>query len=473
MDACDADQTREVFEQPPASKEKIATTGTKGKLVLRGLIGTLIFVGGLGLVFTFRNIHSNAEKKVEVATSIQTLPVKTLVARPVQSYEVSRTYTGEVAALRASELGFERSGKLVDLLVDEGDKVVKGKSLAKLDTSNLKTQLQRLLAEKAQAQARLEELEAGPRKESIAAARAVVLNLEKQTQLERIKRSRRESLYKEGAISREQLDEVAFNAEAIAARMLEARSNLEELVNGTRTEQVLAQKAVIKQLEANISETEINIAKSTLKAPFSGTVATGKLDEGVVVNAGQSVIRLVENARPEVRIGVPVSTIAQLKNNSQLSQVEVGGKTYQAQISSFLPEIDSRTRTQTVVLRLETSSIGKITPGQTARWQITDNVAREGYWLPKKALVKGLRGLWSCYVLVETDKQASANENKAFRLKEQTVEILHQDGDRVLVRGTLTAGDLVVADGVHRLVPGQLVRQIGKGQLPSGEFKIH
>ena len=461
MDAWDADQTREIFEQQPALQKKNITAGSKRKLILRGLIGSFAFLGGLGLIFTSRNVHSSAEK-IETVASIPALPVKTVVAKSVQSYEVSRSYTGEVAALRASELGFERSGKLVKSLVDEGDRVTKGQSLAKLDTSNLKTQRLRLLAEKAQAKARLKELEAGPRKESIAAARAAVLNLEKQTQLERIKRSRRQSLYKEGAISREQLDEVAFNAEATAARLSEARSNLEELLNGTRREQVLAQRAVVKQLEANISDLEINIAKSTLKAPFSGTIATGKLDEGVVINAGQSAIRLVENARPEVRIGVPVSIVPQLKNKNGFSLVEIGGRTYQGTISSFLPEIDSRTRTQTVVLRLEPSSLGKVTPGQTARWQITDKVAQEGYWIPKKALVKGLRGLWSCYILVDTDKQTAVRGNNAFRLKEQTVEILHQDGERVLVRGTISPGDVIVADGVHRLVPGQLVSRVGE-----------
>lgn len=466
MDACDADQTEEVLEQPERRETSInfrdKGSWDKAKFILGGLVGTVFMLGGLGLTFTLSNSQSSGEKKVEAATSVQILPVKTLVAKPVQSYQVLRTYTGDVAALRASELGFERSGRLVELLVDEGDKVVKGRSLAKLDTSNLKTQRLRLLAEKAQAKARLEELEAGPRKESIAAARAAVLNLEKRTQLEQIKRSRRESLHKEGAISREQLDEVAFNSEAIAAQLSEARSKLEELVNGTRTEQLSAQRAVVKQLEANISDLEINIAKSTLKAPFSGTVATGRLDEGVVINAGQSVIRLVENIRPEVRIGVPVSTISQLQNNSQFSQVQVGGRTYQAQIASFLPEIDSRTRTQTVVLKLEPSSVGKVTPGQTARWEITDKISQEGYWLPNKALVKGLRGLWSCYVLESTEEsQAATGRDKAFRLKEQTVEILHQDDERVLVRGTLTAGDLVVTDGVHRLVPGQLVRRIG------------
>jgi hypothetical protein len=34
---------------------------------------------------------------------------------------------------------------------------------------------------------------------------------------------------------------------------------------------------------------------------------------------------------------------------------------------------------------------------------------------------------------------------------------LETDGERVLVRGTLKAGDAIVADGTQRLVSGQLV----------------
>jgi hypothetical protein len=37
------------------------------------------------------------------------------------------------------------------------------------------------------------------------------------------------------------------------------------------------------------------------------------------------------------------------------------------------------------------------------------------------------------------------------------VEILFTDGDQSLVRGTLQAGDRVIASGSHRLVAGQTV----------------
>ena len=66
--------------------------------------------------------------------------------------------------------GFERGGKLVNVFVKEGDRLKSGQSIAKLDVSNLQMQKLQLEAQKAQAQARLDEFVAGPRQQDIAAA---------------------------------------------------------------------------------------------------------------------------------------------------------------------------------------------------------------------------------------------------------------------------------------------------------------
>ena len=64
---------------------------------------------------------TTAQPIVSKQTNI--LPVKTTVIEPVSSYTTTQTYTGEVAALRTSEVGFERGGKLVEVLVEEGDRI--------------------------------------------------------------------------------------------------------------------------------------------------------------------------------------------------------------------------------------------------------------------------------------------------------------------------------------------------------------
>ena len=47
----------------------------------------------------------------------------------------------------------------------------------------------------------------------------------------------------------------------------------------------------------------------------------------------------------------------------------------------------------------------------------------------------------------------------AYRRRE--LELLHEEGERVYVRGTLRDGDLVVIEGLQRLVPDLIVRLAG------------
>lgn len=398
---------------------------------------------------------------------VQPLAVETLTVESAESYTVSRAYTGEIAALRSSELGFTRGGELVQVWVAEGDRVVAGQPLAQLDTASLQAQRRQLTAQLAAAQAQLLELERGPRQEDIAAAEAELRDVENQLQLQEQQRSRREYLYTEGAISREQLDEVTVGADILAARLDRAQSNLDKLLNGTRPEQVAAQQAGVEQLVARIADIDVALDRSTLKAPFDGIVAAQSVDEGGVVGAGQSVVRLVENEAPEARIGLPEAVAQRLVVGTPVT-VTLGASRYSATVKSLLPEIDPDTRTQLVVLQLEAAALATVNPGQTARVEVAETIPTEGIWLPAQALTQDIRGLWSVYVVVP-----AASEADTAIVQPKTVEILHEEslGDagsaavRVFVRGSLQSGDLVVINGVHRLIPGQSVKPM-EGTTP-------
>lgn len=431
----------------PKIKDRLQNQVSRHARLLIGLgIGSLLLIGVPAVRKQLTALPTSATEATEA------LPVDVLTVEPVSSYQVSRSYTGEIVALRTSELGFERSGQLTDVLAEEGDRVSAGQSLAQLDTRNLQTQRRQLEAQKAQALAQLTELQAGPRAEDIAAAAAAVRDLEQQLALQQTQRNRREFLYQEGAISREQLDEFSFGAESLEARLDQARSNLQELQNGTRQEQIVAQQALVRQFDAQIADVDVNIRKSTLTAPFDGVISTRQVDEGTVVNAGQSVIRLVENAAPEARIGMPSTAVNRLQIGLEQT-LRLGGKTYQATVNSILPEVDPDTRTQVVVFTLESSAIPSLSPGQTARVELTETIPTDGVWLPSEALTQGIRGLWTSYVIVPSE---NADED-IYTAEPKSVEILHQADNRVLVRGTLQPGERIVATGVHRLVPNQQV----------------
>ncbi|MEO1390892.1 MAG: HlyD family efflux transporter periplasmic adaptor subunit [Cyanobacteria bacterium J06634_6] len=450
------------------------------RYTLLGTVGLLLAVGG---VAGYQTVTSTPNKTISERGAV--LPVEAEAVERVSSYEVPRIYTGEIVALRSSDLGFERGGELVQVMADEGQRVSAGETLARLDIRNLETQRLQVEAQRAQAIAQLTELQNGARAEDIAAADAAVRDLEQQLTLQQTQEQRREYLYERGAIAREQLDEFAFGANSLKAKLDQARSQLEELRNGTRFEQVDAQAAVVSQLDAQLQNIDVNISKSTIVAPFDGIVAKRISDEGTVVGTGQAVVELVEAAAPEARIGIPASVVNQIQPGTSKT-IRVNNQPYSAEVISILPQVDQNTRTQTIVLAMDTTAIGEVEPGQTARLEIEETVQADGFWLPRGALTQGIRGLWTCYVVVpaseyrgletegdfvenaEKADTRSLEQDQALVVEPRSVEIIQQEttessgsnSTRVLVRGTLEPGDQVVTSGVHRLVSKQRVRTI-------------
>ena len=397
--------------------------------------------------------RNNLESKTSPSVSL--IPVETTIIKPVKSYQVFRTYTGTIVSRRSSALSFELAGKLTNIIVDEGDRVESAIALAFLDTSTLKIKQRELLAQRKQMVAQLKEMQAGTRGETIAAARASVRQLKTELELAHQKSDRRKKLYTEGAISQEQRDEAVNEVATVQARVDREQSQLDELLAGTRSERIEAQQALIEQQDIKIANLELELEKSVLKAPFTGRISARLVDEGTVVEAGQSIFRLVEDRNLEAHIGVPVTTASQIRIGETLP-LQIGRKSYQAKVSSILPELDPNTRTLTIILRLKQGAVTEVFSGQVARLQLTETINTSGYWLPTTALVEGQRGLWSCYVLGKREDIASENKS-VFQVEQKTIEILYTQSDRNLVRGTLQPNNQVIIDGIHRLVPGQLV----------------
>ncbi len=297
---------------------------------------------------------------------------------------------------------------------------------------------------------------AGSRAEDISAARARVDNRSAEVQLLRLKLARREQLMSTNAVSREQYEEIAFGLQSREAQLREAEDDLEELLNGTREEQVRAQRAVVDELDAATAEVDVDIRRGTLRAPFAGTIARRLADEGTIVGVGISVFRLVEDRELEARVGLPVQA-AELLANGSAQRPRIGGRYYDANLAGRFPEVDSATRTRTVILRLDDSAAEDVVHGQIVRLQLEETVEEPGYWLPSTALTKGARGLWACFAAVEPGSTDSVSSD-LFRVERRDVEVLLAQSDRVLVWGTLQSDDRVIEGGIHRIVPGQLVR---------------
>jgi multidrug efflux pump subunit AcrA (membrane-fusion protein) len=406
--------------------------------------------------------------------------VETIRLSSEQDSFLPRSFTGVVAARRASELAFKRAGRVEKVLVDRGEKVMTGQVLAELDTASLKANLAVVQAQRGAANARLSELVAGPRRQTIEAARAQVKEMEALRELAFTTFDRRMKLAASDAISKQDIDDSRLQLAANEGRLDAQRQVLSELEEGTRKEQIAAQEAAVKQLDANIEALQIELQESTLLAPYDAVISKRHADEGVVVQPGATVLKVVELALPEAWIGVSPEMITSLRMGDQYA-VRVRDEAWTGTVKAFLPELDPLSRTQTVIFDIappadlkEGQSTRTTAPesipviGQLAQLDLKQKVTQKGFWLPMTALLRGNRGLWSTFVVVPD--QSSDDGVSRHVIQRCDVEIVQVDSDRVLVRGTLADGDMVVATGLQKLTAGQFVRLAPSQQTPLSQI---
>ena len=417
---------------------------------LIGVIAVVLILAAIAVAYQSGWL-SSAASTPDAATTKTILPVNTQHVQLVDSIEQTRSYTGTVRAHRTSDLAFETAGKIIEVLVNDGDQVEAGQVIARLDTDKLMAQQTATMAQLDQSKFVMSELDAGPRKEQIAAAVADTAAAKSEYENAKIRAERREGLYKNNAIPVEEYEQSKFDVRTAKAVWQAAFERLSELKAGTRKEQLSAQLATVAQLEASAKEMNVAISKSTLVAPYDGTIVRHYLDPGSIAGPATPVCKLVEQSKLEAWIGLPVNVAAQTKVGQQHSVV-IGGKPYDVTVSAKIKELDTNTRTQSLLFKFAPDAAESIVPGQLCQIEITTKVAADGYWIPNSAITRGVRGLSTVMKLVPDSDQP-----ELFRVCRCDVEIIKTDSQRVLVKGTISDGDLVVANGVHRITIGQLV----------------
>ena len=426
-----------------------AQNSTMRRLVTLRILPTAALVLLLGgLVAAGRALPAEGRAPRAAARA---LPVEVATPLAVDGYERVREFTGEVRARRQVDIGFEVAGRVLEIAVDEGDRVETGALLARVDTRRLAAERLRLLAAKREAQAVLAEMRAGPRPEVLDAARTAVGDLEAQVDLLGRKAARRAKLLAQATISDEEYDEIRSLASSLDARLAGARARLRELENGTRRETLDAQVARAEGLDAQIARLDLDLEDGLLRAPFSARVLRRHADEGAVAGPGAPVLTLVEDRVLEAWVGVPPDVALRLPVSSP-HVVRIGRHAFEATLEARLPATDAATRTQTLVLGLPPSAVDQVVPGQVARLEVSERVETDGYWLPSSALTRGVRGLWAVYALEATDDPVG------WRAVRHAVEVLYTEQGRALVRGTLDASTQVVIGNAEKIAPGQAVR---------------
>jgi HlyD family secretion protein len=188
-------------------------------------------------------------------------------------------------------VGSLTGGRVVRVLVDEGQRVAAGQLIVQLETTTIDRQLDEQRAAIEAAKANLAKALAGPRSEEIAQAAAVAANDERD-------RRRLQSLWRDGIVAKQMYDDAATKAKTSAEQLL-------MLKRGTRKEDIDAARAAVEQQQRRLATLMKQRAETDVAAPNAGTVQSMVLRPGDLVAPNQTVAEILEPSELWVRVYIP------------------------------------------------------------------------------------------------------------------------------------------------------------------------
>lgn len=342
----------------------------------------------------------------------QARPVKVaIVAAAPQGRSLS--YSGVVRPRIESAVGFRVAGKIVERLVNVGDRVAADQVVARLDETDLK------LAENS--------------------AKAAVVSA----------RSRRD-------VANDNLER---------AKVLLPKAIISQAAYDTRRNELDAAVAALDSGEAQLRQAVNAVGYATLKADKAGivTAVTGEL--GQVVGAGQTVITLADAGETEIAVAVPEQDAGRLTLGQEAKIALWAGPraSVEGRIREIAGQADAASRTYAVRIAVNT-------PPQTMRLGMTASVALRiddeatPLVIPVTSLIESGEGP-AVFVVDQ--------ESKAVRQTAVTLGGIADDGVRIA--SGLRVGDMVVTAGVQFLrdgmrvkLPGERSQTRSSGPTPNG-----
>lgn len=233
-----------------------------------------------------------------------------------QTQDEGLTLYGNVE-LRQVEIAFNDSGRIAEVLVEEGDEVAKGDVLARLDTARLKPQVAGAKAQVAAQEAALRKLRNGSRPEEIAQARANVKMAEADLNNARRQYQRLSSLAEStggrAVTSERELDAARTAMESAEARLAANQQVLALAVAGPRKEDIDRAAAQLDASRAELALLEQQLADAELIAPTDGVVRSRLMEPGEMASPQRPVFSLAVTDPKWVRAYVSEPDLVNVK----------------------------------------------------------------------------------------------------------------------------------------------------------------
>ena len=224
-----------------------------------------------------------------------------------------------------------------------------------------------------------------------------------------------------------------------------------------RRAKLLLEKEAISQEEYDIASADFKsskaqtqliqaqIAKTTVRAPFSGKIGLRSISNGTYVTPTTPIAKLVNTSQLKITFSIPEKYASQMKVGNALSFTTAGAaEKFSAKIYAIEPEIEIATRTLKV-RAIAQNPDGKLYPGTFANVALPLDHIKDALLVPTEAISP-----------IQNAKKIFISENG--KAKEVVVQTGSRTEKEILVLTGLKAGDTVLTSGVMTLKNGSPVK---------------
>lgn len=232
-------------------------------------------------------------------------------------------------------------------------------------------------------------------------------------------------------------------AEKLAAENARRAKLLLEKEAISREEYDLAE-ANHKSAQAESQYISAQLAKATVRAPFSGTIGLRYISEGTYVTPSTPIAKLVNTDQLKLTFAIPEKYSGQVQKDAELTFTTAGSpKEYTAQVYAIEPGVDVTTRTLKMRAVTENKT-GDLVPGTFANVFLPLATVDDAIMVPTEALIP-----------IQNGKKIFIAKNGL--AKEVEVETGSRTADAVRVLSGLNAGDTILTSGIMILKEGSPV----------------
>ena len=323
---------------------------------------------------------------------IGTVPVETaLVMRGTirQTY----TYTGSVLPLNEQIIYPRITGKILRIPVYPGDKVAPGQLLVQLDAEEITSRYQEAQFNFEAAANELKmsdkEIDAAKERKNAAASELEMAQADLAYWEKEIKRQ--ESLFKNGAVSKDEYESELSQYKSALAKVAKAESMVKESDSMIAVSQLKSAKTKSMQKQTLAGQKTAAVIRdyTRILSPFAGTVSERMVSPGNLVEPGTAILKVVDSHQVRIQVNIPTSAMSGIqKGNPIIIYSEKDKNTLiTSKISAIFPSADPTSRTVTIEA-IVSNQKQLFIPGDFVSVEISAQESEDALLIPSSAVIR-------------------------------------------------------------------------------------